>query len=82
MTIKRLATLIAIDRTTLATNLKPLERQGLLAIAPAEDRRARSNAPLGAREDRVHFGFMSELLDLVLNAHGGLSEGSHVSNRA
>jgi DNA-binding MarR family transcriptional regulator len=41
MTIKRLATLIAMDRTTLATNLKPLERQGLLAIALAEDRRAR-----------------------------------------
>jgi hypothetical protein len=26
MTIKRLATLVAMDRTTLATNLKPLER--------------------------------------------------------
>jgi len=42
MTIKRLATLIAMDRTTLATNLKPLERERLLAIAPAEDRRARN----------------------------------------
>jgi hypothetical protein len=31
-----------MDRTTLATNLKPLEREGLLAIAPAEDRRARN----------------------------------------
>ena len=27
-------------------------------------------------------GHMSELLDLVLNTHGGLSERSHVSNRA
>jgi len=42
MTIKRLASLIAMDRTTLATNLKPLEREGLLATAPAEDRRARN----------------------------------------
>jgi DNA-binding MarR family transcriptional regulator len=42
MTIKGLASLIAMDRTTLATNLKPLEREGLLAIAPAEDRRARN----------------------------------------
>jgi DNA-binding MarR family transcriptional regulator len=42
MTIKGLATLIAMDRTTLATNLKPLERERLLAIAPALDRRARN----------------------------------------
>ena len=42
MTIKVLATRIAMDRTTLATNLKPLEREGFLAIAPAEDRRARN----------------------------------------
>ena len=42
MTIKGLATLIAMDRTTLATNLKPLEREGLLAIAPSLDRRARN----------------------------------------
>jgi DNA-binding MarR family transcriptional regulator len=42
MTIKGLANLIAMDRTTLATNLKPLEREGLLAIAPGLDRRARN----------------------------------------
>jgi hypothetical protein len=42
MTVKGLATLIAMDRTTLATNPKPLEREGLLAIAPALDRRARN----------------------------------------
>ena len=42
MTIKGLATLIAMDRTTLATNLKPLQREGFLAIAPALDRRARN----------------------------------------
>jgi DNA-binding MarR family transcriptional regulator len=42
MTIKRLASLIAMDRSTLATNLKPLEREGLLATSPAKDRRARN----------------------------------------
>jgi DNA-binding MarR family transcriptional regulator len=40
MTIKPLAAAIAMDRTTLATNLKPLERDGLLVTAAAEDRRA------------------------------------------
>ena len=41
MTIKRLAAAMAMDRTTLATNLKPMERDGLLVTAAAvEDRRA------------------------------------------
>lgn len=41
-TITALAPLIAIDRTTLATNLKPLERDGLVIIRTSEsDRRAR-----------------------------------------
>ncbi|MEU8222465.1 MarR family transcriptional regulator [Kribbella sp. NPDC048915] len=40
--ISGLAELIAMDRTTLATNLKPLERDGLLTVQPsAQDRRAR-----------------------------------------
>lgn len=42
MEIKPLAAAMAMDRTTLAVNLKPLEREGLLRVAvnPA-DRRAR-----------------------------------------
>ncbi|MDN7722055.1 MarR family winged helix-turn-helix transcriptional regulator [Burkholderia gladioli] len=36
-----LATVMAMDRTTLSTNLKPLERDGLLAIRPGEDDRRR-----------------------------------------
>lgn len=40
--ISRLADAIAMDRTTLATNLKPLERDGLLTVrADDHDRRAR-----------------------------------------
>ncbi len=31
-----------MDRTTLTRNLKPLEKQGLIVIAPGEDRRTRS----------------------------------------
>lgn len=42
VTITRLADIIAMDRTTLASNLKPLEREGLVRVEPsATDRRAR-----------------------------------------
>jgi DNA-binding MarR family transcriptional regulator len=42
-TITALARLIAMDRTTLAANLKPLERDSLLVISASKaDRRARS----------------------------------------
>ncbi|MFJ8009926.1 MarR family winged helix-turn-helix transcriptional regulator [Streptomyces fagopyri] len=42
VTITRLADMIGMDRTTMASNLKPLEREGLLTIKPsASDRRAR-----------------------------------------
>ncbi|MFD7445751.1 MarR family winged helix-turn-helix transcriptional regulator [Streptomyces sp. NPDC059909] len=42
MTITRLADMIAMDRTTLASNLKPLAREGLVTVEPsAVDRRAR-----------------------------------------
>ncbi len=38
--VGRLAETLAMDRTTIATNLKPLERRGLVAVAPdPEDRR-------------------------------------------
>ncbi|MER5599523.1 MarR family winged helix-turn-helix transcriptional regulator [Streptomyces sp. NPDC002265] len=42
MTITSLADVIAMDRTTLASNLKPLAREGLVTVEPsATDRRAR-----------------------------------------
>lgn len=41
-TIGSVASLLAMDRTTLTANLKPLERRGLLKVTPdAEDRRSR-----------------------------------------
>lgn len=36
-----LAELLEVDPTTLARNLRPLERDGLIEIAPGEDRRTR-----------------------------------------
>ncbi|MGW2030662.1 MULTISPECIES: MarR family winged helix-turn-helix transcriptional regulator [Streptomyces] len=42
VTITSLAEMIAMDRTTLATNLKPLAREGLVTVEPSPtDRRAR-----------------------------------------
>ena len=42
MTITGLADVIAMDRTTMASNLKPLVREGLVTVeSSAADRRAR-----------------------------------------
>ncbi|TDG04506.1 MarR family transcriptional regulator [Paraburkholderia guartelaensis] len=41
LTIGELATAMAMDRTTLASNLKPLEREGLIDMVPGEDRRVK-----------------------------------------
>jgi DNA-binding MarR family transcriptional regulator len=50
ITIGELASAMAMDRTTLSTNLKPLEREGLLGMVPGQDRRVKkvviSNAGL------------------------------------
>ena len=41
-TLGSVATLLAMDRTTLTANLKPLERRGLLTVSvDKEDRRSR-----------------------------------------
>ncbi len=37
----RLSAALGLDKTTLARNLRPLERRGLIAIATGEDRRTR-----------------------------------------
>jgi DNA-binding MarR family transcriptional regulator len=41
VTVTRLAKVMSMDRTTLTRNLRPLEKQELLQIAPGEDRRER-----------------------------------------
>ena len=40
-TISQLAKAMVMDRTTLTRNLKPLEKQGLVAVVAGEDRRTR-----------------------------------------
>ena len=37
--LTRLADILALDRTTLARNLKPLERDGLVEVSPGVDKR-------------------------------------------
>ena len=41
VTITDLARAMVMDRTTLTRNLGPIEKQGLVAIAPGDDRRTR-----------------------------------------
>ncbi len=41
ISINRLADRIVMDRTTLTRNLKPLERDGLIAVRPGDDLRVR-----------------------------------------
>ena len=45
VTINDLAEAVLMDRTTLGRNLKPLEKQGLVRIAPGSDRRTRLVRP-------------------------------------
>lgn len=44
VTLTRLAEVMAMDRTTLTRNIRPLERQGLLTVTPGADRRERQLA--------------------------------------
>ena len=41
VTLSRLSAVMAMDRTTLTRNLRPLEREGLIAIESGADRRER-----------------------------------------
>jgi len=42
VTLKKLADLMSVDRTTLGRNLKPLEKKAFITIRPCDDRRAKS----------------------------------------
>lgn len=41
LTMNALAAALVMDRTTLTRNLRPLEKRGLIAVHPGEDRRER-----------------------------------------
>lgn len=53
MTMKALADLLVMDRATIGHNLRPLEAQGLVALAVGPDRRSRRVALTQAGEDRL-----------------------------
>ncbi|MFJ8008420.1 MarR family winged helix-turn-helix transcriptional regulator [Streptomyces fagopyri] len=58
MTISTLADTIAMDRTTMASNLKPLAREGLVTVEPsATDRRARVAAITPDGRSRLQAAF-------------------------
>jgi DNA-binding MarR family transcriptional regulator len=55
MTINALADELVMDRTTLGRNILPLEREGLLSVAPGrEDRRSKVLSVTPAGIDRLH----------------------------
>lgn len=39
--VRRLASVVVMDRTTLTRDLRPLQRRGLVSVEPGEDRRER-----------------------------------------
>ncbi len=41
VTVTHLAEIVVMDRTTLARNLMPLEKEGLIKVAPGDDQRTR-----------------------------------------
>ena len=53
MTINALAADLVMDRTTLGRNIRPLQRDGLIAVAPRQaDRRRKELRLTGAGEER------------------------------
>jgi DNA-binding MarR family transcriptional regulator len=74
MTIKRLAAAIAMDRTTLATNLKPLERDGLL-VTEAGRAKLQEALPLWTRAQRkFEVGYGTKAASELRLALGGVLE--------
>jgi DNA-binding MarR family transcriptional regulator len=81
VTVRRLASVVVMDRTTLTRDLRPLERQGLVSVEPGEDRRERKvdlttkgaqvvhrAAPLwGKAQSQVAKGLGQERLDRLLS---------------
>jgi DNA-binding MarR family transcriptional regulator len=57
LTIGELAGSMAMDRTTLSSNLKPLERDGLLEMVPGQDRRVKKVVVTKAGLSRYRIAF-------------------------
>jgi DNA-binding MarR family transcriptional regulator len=72
MTIGELASVMAMDRTTLSSNLKPLEREGLLGMVPGEDRRVKKVviSDAGFARYREAFPLWQAVQDEFENSYG------------
>jgi DNA-binding MarR family transcriptional regulator len=72
VTLLRLAEVMAMDRTTLTRNLRPLEQQKLLQIVPGEDRRERrvTLTPRGHQVLAEAFPLWEKAQAQVLDAFG------------
>ncbi len=92
-TMGAVAALLAMDRTTLTAALKPLERRGLLTVAPdPTDRRARrlalTNAgrallvPAAKIWRATHDALDRQLSDSLAKGGDGLREGLHALSAA
>ena len=57
LTIGELASAMAMDRTTLSSNVKPLEREGLLEMVPGQDRRVKNVTITNAGVSRYRMAF-------------------------
>lgn len=69
-TLTRLSKILAMDRTTLTRNLRPLEKEGLLRVMTGADRRERQ-VSLTARGQQV----LTKALPLWEHAQTRLAEG-------
>lgn len=70
-TISAVAQLLAMDRSTVTANLKPLERKGLVATTPdARDRRSRRASLTDAGR-----AILAEALPIWTREHGRLDAG-------
>lgn len=86
--VTQLAEELVLDRTTLSHNLNPLEREGLIAIEPGNDRRTRYArlTPAGeerwinarplwrAAQERVAAAFGTERLGVLLGEIAAITE--------
>ncbi|MFP7571033.1 MarR family winged helix-turn-helix transcriptional regulator [Marivita sp. S2033] len=70
-TVGSVADLLAMDRTTLTANLKPLERRGLLTVRPDDqDRRARR---LSLTEDGL--ALLEQAIPIWIETHERIERG-------
>ncbi|MEE9344688.1 MAG: MarR family winged helix-turn-helix transcriptional regulator [Methylococcales bacterium] len=73
--ISDLAKVLAMDRTTVSRNLKPLQREGLLSITPGKDKRSRHITLTEAGKQRL-----VQAIPLWKQAHQSLQQKVGLEN--